>query len=1302
MIKIQPKELFIEHTGNLEDHVETPPSLMEMNEPGQGRSGVYSCNFCGVGDSGFVISKSVSTTTTSPDLETGKVLFKFIYNNKPEEYHGEVFHGGLVEVQSTYLLTSPGRMISAILKTDKREEKVLLRDVGKINDEEGLLKAQRFIRFVPEVTVSDSKIAHTTPTKGCVKLKYSLVLQPPCFPIQVAPSELDSESEVRKIISYKDSLTKFAKLLLDHRPPKGKTLIYACGQLDYFAIFAMQEVFRLLGVRNLTGNAEHCLNAGASHNEMLTGQEGPFLTIDQSVNGENRLFLFNGWNGLITHPPVFSSIVRKPDFDGYIFEVMLSESAKAVQQKLGDERVILVRPGSDPYFALAVAQEIFNNYPQAIHQKFIEQFCDQSTFDQFKLQATLSQYAAEVVAKNIAPEACFEERIVNAIKDIARKLADPKIVPINIPSVGLSQTSGVVTHALWGNIMGMLGKYGLNPDSSVAGGTLRIPGQINAESEVQGLSRKYFFGRIKIEDDIQRIDAARRMGLPDDAYDLLLKDEPRAALDYSKPTPGEKELFLFFGTHYESNMMGRDRWVEKLTSKDTKIVVVDPITDPFSIKHADLMIPSPPHNCTPKLYQNGEWKLSISAPQKVAPKETRSDATIIYDVMEEIVRLLKTDTDLQNEHPDLKKLLESGYLENRFCSPPEVDRPVSGPFHSTIVNNGLQRGDGEVNRVKLWKRIEAYQTGAANTLGHLYCRFEDKDGEYIQWNDLLQNGSKVYGGVGETRYVLKYDDANHFPFGDIYRNRRPFTFFSPKKEDMVFPDWVVLNSGRSQLSDDKSRLRYSISTFNSGKGTPRTNMPRSNPVYVSLLLAKQYSLETGDKVKVFNVKNDKSSIESEVVVTDRLPGVLAYRSFHKSLDEIENGDFLNTVSEHEERCNYSGQTKVKLTTVIIEKLTKKVEEPKNVIGKGELANYPDLMNSEEEMPLWSGKETRVEIKNIIKETHDVTTFRLQGDPLCRFSYLPGQYCTLKLQIDGKKVMRSYTIASSPSRPYSLDVTIKRVSGGLVSNWALDHLKIGDKIDIIGPRGKFYLTPKKVPAKILFIAGGSGITPIMSMTRWLHDVGSQVDMVFLNCIRGKKDYIFEKELDMYTDLHDNFRPVIGVGSREDDLDGGSSFHGRISQEVLQKAVPDFMDREMYMCGPTGFMDAVKKILKDLSFDMSKMHSESFGGVRKKVDLDTSARPNPVPTPPREEFEVKFQKSNLLARAGADKTILDICENNDIELNYACRSGSCGECKVKLISGEIEHECDDALEDDDKANNTILACTARMKKNCVIDI
>jgi anaerobic selenocysteine-containing dehydrogenase len=744
-----------------------------------------------------------------------------------------------------------------------------------------------------------SRVGQRSPTKGCAKLQTATGHSGTMYPLHVQPSIKDRFATQRRPISYKDAISRFADLCLDHRDPDTQVLVYGCGQIDYFTIFAMQEVFRLLGIRNVAGNAEHCLNAGAVHNEMLTGQEGPFLTYDSAFDGPHRFFLLNGWNGRITHPGAWHRLMGRRDFDGYIVDVMETESTQQIAKRLGDDRVLLIRSSGDPELALSVAHTILTRHPQAVEQRFIDQYADHASWRGFRDLAREARFEAEATAARIAPEAHLQGRLIRGIEAIAARIADPDTVPINIPSVGLSQTAGAVGHCLWGNTLAMVGKYGLNADGTTAGGTLRIPGQINAQTEIQALSRLFFFGRIPVTDD-GAVEAARRMGLPDDSYELAVRDEPRPVLDYSvRANEYDRELIIAFGTQFEANMMDRTRWLEKLTDPNTTLVVVDPVPDPFTLEHAHLIIPSPPHAAAPKLYQNGEWRMSLSVPRKRAAPETRSDATILYDTMAEISRRIRTDSMLRMIHPDLGFHSQSGYLRERF--------------------EDLPRIDGEVSRWHLWQRVQEYCRGGEGRTGPLYCRPVHTDGREISWEELLEAGSLMYGGVGETRYRLAYDEPDHVPFRDVFERPRKFTFFLPTEEDLRLPTGIVLNSGRSAMSDDPKRIRFAVNTFNSGKATPRRDMPDEHPLHISPLLAAEQNLTDGDRVRLTGVHVGRS-IEMTVSVTSRLVGHMAYVPFHKDKLQADGERYINTVTSQAGRCAYTAQTSVKATTVTIERI----------------------------------------------------------------------------------------------------------------------------------------------------------------------------------------------------------------------------------------------------------------------------------------------------------------------------------------------------------------------------------------------
>lgn len=889
--------LSIDHVGFLEDLSGVPPYLLPIDSGPLTVPSGSSCAFCGVGDSGQIASRRNTQTATSTIPAEGRGTLRIQRFGNAFEFPVEL-QTGRFEVETTHPIVPDGSVLSGEIVVAGKVVPVVARESGCRGLDGRIVQA--FAPYSPVMDLQQSTIKVQSPTAGCMKFRISMGHQPPVFPIHVTPSTRKWDG-TRQPISYETAIARLADLLLAHRPPHGRTLVYACGQIDYFTIFAFQEVFRLLGVRNLAGNAEHCLNSGAVHNEILTGQEGPFLTIDQALTGPGRFYVLNGWNGLITHPPAFYQLFKRPDFDAYMVEVAVTESAKMLASKLGPDRVLLIRSGGDAHLALAIAHEVLAQYPAAVESRFVDRYADRESFDKYTALARSESFEPTRVAERLAPDPDYAPRLLRGIRTIAARLASPDVVPINIPSVGLSQTKGVVAHCLWGSLLAMLGKYGLKRDGTPAGGTVRIPGQINAQTEVQGLSRRAFMGRIPMT-DAGAIDAARRMGLPDDAYSLALHDTPRAALDYSDSVSDRPELFVCFGTQFESNMMNRRRWIAKLQAHGTTLVVVDPIPDPFSLDTADLVIPSPPHAAAAKLYQNGEWRLTLSVPRKRPAQQTRTDATIVYDTMAEIAERLVRDPALHSANADLARHAKSGYLARRF------GRPEHG--------GGLPRCDGEVSRAVLWQRILDYMADGPDRAGPVYCRPVLADGRPINWTDLLAAGSMIYGGVGESRYRLDYDDESQVPFRNIYDNPRKFTFFIPTEADLRLPDGIILNSGRSTLSDDKSRIRFAVATFNSGKATPAVDMPAENPLFVSLPIARRMNLTLGDRVRVTNVETGES-IVLPVEPTDRVKGESAYVSFHKCRAETEDGRYLNAITGHTGRCPYSSQSNFKATVVLL-------------------------------------------------------------------------------------------------------------------------------------------------------------------------------------------------------------------------------------------------------------------------------------------------------------------------------------------------------------------------------------------------
>ena len=167
---------------------------------------------------------------------------------------------------------------------------------------------------------------------------------------------------------------------------------------------------------------------------------------------------------------------------------------------------------------------------------------------------------------------------------------------------------------------------------------------------------------------------------------------------------------------------------------------------------------------------------------------------------------------------------------------------------------------------------------------------------------------------------------------------------------------------------------------------------------------------------------------------------------------------------------------------------------------------------------WSGQ---LRVCRIFDETPGVKTFRLaaENDIALPFTYYPGQFATLTFEINGKKVKRSYTIASTPTQLHYCGLTVKREDKGLVSRYLHDQIKEGDLIDVSGPNGKFTFTGEEAKS-IVLIAGGVGITPMMSVIRYLTDIGWHGEIFLLYCCRTTNDFIFREELEQLQERNPN--------------------------------------------------------------------------------------------------------------------------------------------------------------------------------------
>lgn len=343
---------------------------------------------------------------------------------------------------------------------------------------------------------------------------------------------------------------------------------------------------------------------------------------------------------------------------------------------------------------------------------------------------------------------------------------------------------------------------------------------------------------------------------------------------------------------------------------------------------------------------------------------------------------------------------------------------------------------------------------------------------------------------------------------------------------------------------------------------------------------------------------------------------------------------------------------------------------------------------------WQRGKLPLRCIQVIDETHDVKTFRFVAEPPKLFRYSPGQFMTLEVPIDGTVVRRSYTISATPSRPHLISVTVKRVEGGQISNWLHDNLQPGSSLFVDGPHGTFTCIGHD-SGPYLFISGGSGITPVMAMSRWLYDTTPDADIRFLHFARSPNDLIFADELSQMGRMLPGFSCDF-VCSQAGEGNGWTGRVGRISAEHLKELVPDLKSRSVYLCGPTGFMEATREILeKELGFDMARFHHESFGGAPKRDAKAAEVHADKV-------AKVLFSASKIEVDCKGSDYILDLALAQGLPATYSCRQGQCGTCKVTLLEGEVEQDSTNGLTPDDVKDGHILSCQARPMGRVVVDL
>lgn len=331
----------------------------------------------------------------------------------------------------------------------------------------------------------------------------------------------------------------------------------------------------------------------------------------------------------------------------------------------------------------------------------------------------------------------------------------------------------------------------------------------------------------------------------------------------------------------------------------------------------------------------------------------------------------------------------------------------------------------------------------------------------------------------------------------------------------------------------------------------------------------------------------------------------------------------------------------------------------------------------------------LQLVQITRQTSDATTLRFAVHGERKLDALPGQFLSFSFLFDGRKETRCYSICSSPARSGYIEITPKRVANGCVSAYLNDRLSIGMTVEATGPFGQFFLTPED--KKVVLLAAGSGITPMMAMLRHIDDLCLDTQATLLYCVRTRDDIMFRQEFEHLSERVKNFRYDVLLSQPDPNWAGA---RGHISREFISKNVSDFESPVFFLCGPPPFMEAAKRVLADLGVTTERIRQEAFGGAR-------SGPRSHQPRTPETRFTVEFAISGKTASVCEEQSLLEAAASVGVPIPSACRQGQCGTCKTRLISGDVRMTSEMGLDPESKARGFVLTCVGHPNGNVKLD-
>ena len=323
------------------------------------------------------------------------------------------------------------------------------------------------------------------------------------------------------------------------------------------------------------------------------------------------------------------------------------------------------------------------------------------------------------------------------------------------------------------------------------------------------------------------------------------------------------------------------------------------------------------------------------------------------------------------------------------------------------------------------------------------------------------------------------------------------------------------------------------------------------------------------------------------------------------------------------------------------------------------------------------------VKQVVTETHDAASFVLDvpAELAGTFRYRPGQFCTFRVHVDGDEQFRSYSMSSAPETDADLTVTVKRVEGGMVSNWFLDHLEVGDVIDVTKPAGVF--CPQEAERPVVGLCGGSGVTPVMSIAKHvLATTQRSVRLLYAN--RDRDSVIFAEVLERLSAEHPGRLEV----RHHFDADGGFLTRDDVAAFI---GYAGGADADFYICGPGPFMDLAESTLQVLGVGSDRIFIERFLVEQQEKDAAAEAAGGTggdADVPERVTVILNGKKVEVPYQPG--DTLLETARRGGLRPPFSCEAGNCATCMAFLKEGSVAMRANNALTPEEVEEGWVLTC------------